>query len=455
MTPAAGSPTTVLHVPYTFFPDACGGTEVYVRALARRLGGRGYPSAVAAPAAQAAVYEHEGLSVHRFAVDPRPGFEAAYGAPDLIAANGFRAIVAAVRPAIVHLHARTAAVSGALVDVAHAAGAKVVFTYHTPTVSCARGTMMWSGTTPCDGVMARVRCSTCVLQSHGIPPLLGTVMARLPDRLTNALPALRGPARRLAAFKLPGLIATGHDRVRQLLDRADHVVAVCQWVFDVIERNGVSRDKITLSRQGLADNSTLPRSDHTPRQHHGVRIAYFGRLDRVKGLDLLVEALQRLARAPLSLDIYAVRQPGTERAADALAAQAAADPRIAIRAPVAADAVTATMADYDVIAIPSRWLETGPLVALEAFAAGVPVIGSDLGGIREIVRDGVDGLLVSADQPAAWAATLDRLAREPALLATLRDNILPPRTMHDCAADMAMLYDGLLAPADRTIGAHS
>ena len=156
-----------------------------------------------------------------------------------------------------------------------------------------------------------------------------------------------------------------------------------------------------------------------------------------------------------SLDIYAVRQPGTERAADALAAQAAADPRIAIRAPVAADAVTATMADYDVIAIPSRWLETGPLVALEAFAAGVPVIGSDLGGIREIVRDGVDGLLVSADQPAAWAATLDRLAREPALLATLRDNILPPRTMHDCAADMAMLYDGLLAPADRTIGAHS
>ena len=175
MTPATVPPATVLHVPYTFFPDACGGTEVYVRALARRLGARGYPSAVAAPAdqsaTQSAAYQHEGLSVHRFAVDPKPGFEAAYGAPDMVAADGFRAIVAAVRPAIVHLHARTAAVSDALVDIAHAAGAKVVFTYHTPTVSCARGTMMWSGTMPCDGVMARVRCSTCALQSHGVPPL--------------------------------------------------------------------------------------------------------------------------------------------------------------------------------------------------------------------------------------------------------------------------------------------
>ena len=70
----------------------------------------------------------------------------------LIAAEGFRTIVAQVRPDIVHLHARTAAVSERLVDVAHAAGARVVFTYHTPTVSCARGTMMLFGDTPCDGI---------------------------------------------------------------------------------------------------------------------------------------------------------------------------------------------------------------------------------------------------------------------------------------------------------------
>ena len=57
----------------------------------------------------------------------------------------------------------------------------------------------------------------------------------------------------------------------------------------------------------------------------------------------------------------------------------------------------AFLSRIDVLAVPSQWLETGPLVVLEAFAAGTPVIGSDLGGIRELVSDGRDGLLVPHD----------------------------------------------------------
>ena len=143
----------ILHVPYTYFPDPCGGTEVYVRGLAQRLSALGYANAVAAPAAESATYEHAGLLVHRFATALRARLDLAYGVPDEVAAQGFRTIVAQARPDIVHLHARTAAVSERLVDVAHAAGARVVFTYHTPTASCVRGTMMLFGETPCDGIV--------------------------------------------------------------------------------------------------------------------------------------------------------------------------------------------------------------------------------------------------------------------------------------------------------------
>ena len=128
----------ILHVPYTYFPDPCGGTEVYVRDLAQRLSALGYVNAVAAPAAASATYEHAGLQVYRFATDLRPRLDLAYGLPDDIAAEGFRTIIAQARPDIVHLHARTSAVSERLVDIGHAAGARVIFTYHTPTASCAR-----------------------------------------------------------------------------------------------------------------------------------------------------------------------------------------------------------------------------------------------------------------------------------------------------------------------------
>ena len=114
---------SVLHVPYTFFPDACGGTEVYVRGLARCLASRGYSSAVAAPGIESSEYENEGLPVYRFAYDRTRRVELAYGLPDEIAAQSFRTIVRKVRPRIVHLHARTSAISELLVDAAHEFGA--------------------------------------------------------------------------------------------------------------------------------------------------------------------------------------------------------------------------------------------------------------------------------------------------------------------------------------------
>ena len=73
----------VLHVPYTYFPDASGGTEVYVRGLAQQLCARGFSSAVAAPGTATVTYEDGGLSVYRFLTDLRPRIELAYGVPDV------------------------------------------------------------------------------------------------------------------------------------------------------------------------------------------------------------------------------------------------------------------------------------------------------------------------------------------------------------------------------------
>ncbi len=417
---------------------------MYVRGLAQELAARGYLSAVAAPASAPSEYVNDGVAVYRFAIDRRPRLELAYGVPDEIAAAGFRAILHNLRPRIVHLHARTAAVSVRLVDAAHDAGASVVFTYHTPTASCARGTMMLFGEQPCDGVIEHKRCTTCALTALGVPKPLAHLAAAVPGALGAGAAAFAGNGKAMSPLRIPGLIAAGGKNFLDFIGKVDHVIAVCQWVREVLERNGVPAEKITLSRQGIS-KPAKPQ----PKAAHGrsgpLRIGYFGRIDYAKGPDLLARALKMIPGDNVRIDIFSIRQcGGPDRDYDSLVTQAQKNRRLRIQPAVAPDRVIGIMAEYDMIAIPSRWLETGPLVALEAFAAGVPVLGANLGGIAELVRDGVDGVLVTPNDAAAWAATIRRLAENRDVVDGLRAGIVPPRTMDAAADDMAKIYTRIL-----------
>jgi glycosyltransferase involved in cell wall biosynthesis len=443
-------PPAVLHVPFTYFPDDVGGTEIHVAALIDALRGCDIESAVAAPGERDQAYVHKGVPVYRLAVDPRPDLAQAYGASDRQVARSFGKLLARLRPRIVHLHARTAAVSEALVDAAHAAGAKVVFTYHTPTVSCIRGTMLWMGRSACDGRLDRRRCSACALAAHGMPPLLRDLVACTPEALDDMVAHIGLAGRAVTTLRLPGLVGAAHRRFRDLVDKVDRVVAVCLWVCDVLRVNGVPDDKLLFCRQGLprsaagnAMHRAADRGDATP----GVlRLGYFGRLDPAKGIDTLIEALRRIPEAPLRLDIYAVRQAGSESYADRLERRAGGDRRIAFRAPLPPDSVRDAMRGCDVVAVPSRWLETGPLVVLEAFDAGTPVLGARLGGIAELVTDGKDGILVPPESTAAWAGAILDLANRPAEVARLQKSIRPPRTIDAVAGEMAEVYRSLGRP---------
>jgi glycosyltransferase involved in cell wall biosynthesis len=444
----------VLHVPYTFFPDVCGGTEVYVRGLAQRLASRGYLSAVAAPDIQPSEYVIDGLAVYRFASDRCDRIGLAYGVPDEIAAEGFRAVLRKVQPHIVHLHARTSAISELLIDAAHDSGAAVVFTYHTPTVSCTRGTMMLFGQQPCDGFIEAKRCTTCTLVAHSVPKSVASLAALAPNILAATSRTPMGDPELLSFLQIPALLAGERHRFCNFVGKVDQVVAVCHWVREVLERNGVPSERIILSRQGLSQTSS-----HLPRRAAGgqrgpLRIACFGRTDRGKGLDLLARALKLISRANVLVDIFAARQTaGPDQVYDRLAAQAQQDSRLTLRTAIEPDEVVGAMANYDLIAVPSRVLETGPLVVLEAFAACVPVLGADLGGIAELVHDGIDGLLVPADNAAAWAAAIGRFVDNPHLVRDMRANIKTPRSMDAVVDDMAMIYSAVLAGNAASIGA--
>jgi glycosyltransferase involved in cell wall biosynthesis len=208
-------------------------------------------------------------------------------------------------------------------------------------------------------------------------------------------------------------------------------------VKDLLLRNGVPAEKVTVSRQGVGrEIPARPNRTTSP-----LRIAFLGRLQPTKGVHLLVGTLRGNPQLSVRLDIFGVAQGQADRSyAERLAEVTCGDPRIAFRAPIPNAQVMERLQEYDLLAVPSQLLETGPIVVLEAFAAGIPVAGSNLGGIAELVEHGVNGLLVDPASPESWAEALRRLSQDRDLLATLRSGIRPPRTMRDAAAELMAVY---------------
>jgi glycosyltransferase involved in cell wall biosynthesis len=173
-------------------------------------------------------------------------------------------------------------------------------------------------------------------------------------------------------------------------------------------------------------------------------MAYFGRLDPTKGVHILLQALCILPKAALRLDIYGVAQgKAGKQYEQELKKLSFGDARITFLPPVPSETVVTTIAEYDLLAVPSQCLETGPLVVLESFAAKVPVIGSKLGGIAELVRDGIDGILVESNSVGAWAAVLEKAASNPGLLIALKENVRSPRRMSAVTDEMLALFEDL------------
>jgi glycosyltransferase involved in cell wall biosynthesis len=436
----------LLHVPYCYYPDPVGGTEIYVASLARVQQARNYEVAIAAPAEQSRTYFHDGLPVHRFGIAGKIDLRQLYGAGDPTAAANFQEVLDRFRPDVLHLHAFTSAVSAPLAKSARSRGIPVVFTYHTPTVTCCRGTMLEWGNRVCDGEMRVSRCARCMLHGKGLPEAASRLLGALPETVGSLAGTAGLEGGMWTALRGTELVGIRHAAVKRfLLQESDHIFAVCEWVRAVLVTNGIPAGKVTLSRQGSP--YPLPASGAPSRELSSpVRCAFLGRVDPAKGLQVLIDAMAMLPDIDLRLDVFAVAQGEEARRRQAvLFDQVRHDHRIQFMAPLDATEVVERLRCYDALLVPSQGLETGPLVVYEAFAAGIPVIGSALGGIAELVGNGVNGILI--DPPgsgAAWAEGIKSLIAEAGLLRKLKVAPKPFRTAEDAADDASEVYAALL-----------
>lgn len=151
-----------------------------------------------------------------------------------------------------------------------------------------------------------------------------------------------------------------------------------------------------------------------------VRLLYVGRLHSSKGVQVLLEALDGLGPEPgFTLDILGSGPDEAE-----WRAQYGDRPWARFAGHVSLQAVADRMENSDILLVPSIWNENSPGVIIQALLQGLPVMGSDKGGIPELVHHGENGLLVEAGDVAAWRSAVAGLVANPAQLAPLRANAL-------------------------------
>jgi glycosyltransferase involved in cell wall biosynthesis len=186
----------------------------------------------------------------------------------------------------------------------------------------------------------------------------------------------------------------------------DLFVSPSQFLLEQHRNAGFSPSREAVVRNGIplppeADRVRRARRSDGPR-----RFLLMCRLTVEKGVQV---ALQAAASLPQGLDFELVIA-GKGELEDAVRAAAAGDPRIRFAGYVTGEEKVALLASGDFLLVPSLWYENAPIAVIEAAAYGLGLVGSRIGGIPELVREGRTGVLFPPGDVAALAEVLSGLA---------------------------------------------
>jgi len=438
----------VLYVVHGFPPDTWAGTEVYTLNLAREIRARGHEVVIMTrtPERQSVEEggpadfstredEFEGLRVLRFTnrIQLR-SLRESYKDPR--AEVAFRRVLERERPDVVHFQ-HLIHLSATLVDVAREEGVGTLLTLHDYWALCARVQLIRPDGVRCDENQG-AGCYLCVKDRHL-------------DRIGAAkvAGALLGPVGELAA----GL--AGQDEYAEVMDRnevvprsfaaADLRVSPSRFLRrKFVDTAGFDAHTLVYSANGMRTDHvrlTSKRPDPSGR----VRFGFVGTLVWYKGGATLVKAMRRLAGLNCVLNVFGGFDP--ERDEHHAELRQLAGPNVVFRGRFDNAKLAEVYAEIDVLVVPSIWFENAPITIQEAQLLRTPVVASDIGGMAEFVRHGVDGIHFRVGDDGDLAAVMARFIAEPDLAETLARSVPHVKTIQEDAAATEFRYRQLACSA--------
>lgn len=454
----------VLLVAHQLPPRHLAGTEIYTMRLAHALAARHDVVVFASdgdPGAEpGGVRERIDGAVRIVEVaTSRMAEDAAASLESPLAESAFEDLVKELRPDVAHFqHLRF--LSLRLPAIAKRSGVATLMTLHDYWLVCAReGQLVDRRGAQCDGP-APQKCADCLVGyrfglSKGearakrtlawIEERTGLDLGPAGRRVGLLARRFRRKSRRENDLSLPGSagnLPAVEARCAAVDDAAsaiDTFIAPSKFLEGVFLRAGFDPRRFRVVGHGV--DGPRPGVTTAPSRSGRLRIGFAGTITPHKGVDLLIRAASAMPKDAFTVDVHGVDDVRPEYASPLK--RAARGLPIRFHGAFVPGTAVDIMKSWDVAVVPSRWVENQPLVILEAFAAGVPVVAADLGGMRELVKDGVNGRLFAGERTDHLTEILTALSRDRNALAALRSGVTAPPSLAEHAAAVESLYHGV------------
>jgi len=416
-----------------YLPDSVGGTEIYTHELAKYLINHGHTVQVFTPRFDLEMNENdtvENVSIVRYSVSKNPEKNVISGSKPEEHLTDFIDKVKEFNPDIYHQQTLTWACGKHHLKAVKESGFKTVLTAHIPGIVCLNNEMLLKGKTVCSGIISENPCFECHLHVRKKIPvsisfLLNKISMFLPDSVKENKPLLN-------------VLHEKKDELLYVNKYSNKIIAVCQWLFDSLKQNGIDDKKLLLSRQGVDLNKYKMNHERIINDEK-LKLLFVGRITHVKGVHNLIRAVQKVN--PDLVELVIVGKAITEDYDYELfwKKESAEFPNIVWKGRLNPEEINREFERADILCVPSIWLETGPLVVYEANAKGLPVLGSDLGGISELVQHEKNGYLVKPGNVEELTKAIFKFT-DRNYLKIINKNVKLPRSTEAVGQDMEKVY---------------
>jgi glycosyltransferase involved in cell wall biosynthesis len=230
--------------------------------------------------------------------------------------------------------------------------------------------------------------------------------------------------------------------IQRFFELVDHFIAPSAFLAERYVSWGVLEEKVSVIENVVAPVKTPVQAAGGERDL--LRVAFFGQISALKGINVLLEAAEIMQQARVLSVVFEIHgdysgQPA-EFQADFLERLGKVGQNVKYYGPYELTRVDQLMQAVDLVVIPSIWWENSPIVIQEALRNRRPIICSDIGGMAEKVRDGVDGFHFPVGNSGGLATLLLRLVKNPAKVAQVSSTMRPAVAAAESIEQHLQLY---------------